>query len=165
MNNLGTSVDWKLSYFVLKHVKDLLAVLSFSHGNHLMMIFSSSPTFHFCPNVVTSLPFVIFTKLFVLCVPRQIHSGPIQDQISGTSTRVPWLLLFAGWPHHSDHFIPMPLSFGIISRRWLSRADLWHPSRRLSIPTLSNCCLFCLVLSCFCCSPCFILFHFSVCPL
>ena len=77
----------------------------------------------------------------------QIYSSLIPDLISGTSTSVPWILLFAIRSCPRDHFILMPLRFGTTSRRKLSQCvSLCHPSRWLFIPILCNHCLSHLVL-------------------
>ena len=60
-----------------------------SHEDRLFQVL----TFLYCPNSRTSPPFVIYSKLSMVCVHLQIHSRLIPDQISGTSTPVPWVPL------------------------------------------------------------------------
>ena len=58
--------------------------------------------------VVTSPPSVICSKLSVMCVHLQIHSSLIPVLISGTSTPVPWIPLFALWHCPRDHLSICP---------------------------------------------------------
>ena len=99
----------------LNHVKSLPEGLFFSHRKHLMNIFICSLAFLHCPNVVTSPPSVIYTKLSMVCVNCQIHSNLIPSQTSGTSTPVHWIPLLAAWLCPRHRFIHMPLRFGTTS--------------------------------------------------
>ena len=151
----------------LNHVKGLPVGLSSSHWKHPMKIFFSSPTLLYCPNVVDIATLCYLFKIVLIWIQRRILSTLMPDQISGTSTLMPWIPLFA-----------LALVPKIISCIHLYALEL-PPSGNCPVQVFvflqDGCSLpSCVIIACFI-LVCLVLFslpyslllfsHFSVCPL